>query len=54
MKEQAKSVERLLSAIYRNSDERTVQILAHYLNYDKRQLEQDIAEIPNVVVRAKK
>ncbi len=53
MKEQAKSVERLLSAIYRNADERNIQILAHYLNYDARQLEADISEIPNVVVKNK-
>ncbi len=54
MKEQAKSVERLLSAIYRNADERTVQILAHYLNYDVRQLKEDIEEIPKVEVKNRK
>lgn len=54
MKEKTKSVERLLSAIYRNADERSIQILAYYLHYDARQLEADISEIPNVVVKEKK
>ncbi len=54
MKEKTKSVERLLSAIYRNADERNIQILAHYLNYDVRQLKEDIEEIPNVIVKDRK
>lgn len=54
MKEKAKSVERLLGAIHRNADDRTIKLLAYYLNYDPRQLEEDISEIPNVIVKDRK
>ncbi len=54
MKEGARSVQRLLSAIERNADERTVKLLAYYLHYDERQLKEDIEEISNVVVKNRK
>ncbi len=50
MKEGAAGVKRLLGAIYRNADEQTIKTLARCLNYDERQLRDDIADIPRITV----
>lgn len=44
------NVKRLAQTLDRYSeDKRTIEILAHYLNYDPEQLKQDIADLQAVI-----
>lgn len=53
MQEGAAGVKRLLSAIYQNTDEQRIKVLAQLLNYQEPQLRQDIEAIRLVEIKNK-
>lgn len=53
MQEGAAGVKRLLSAIYQNTDEQRIKVLAQLLNYHEPQLKQDIEAIRLVEITDK-
>lgn len=53
MQEGAAGVKRLLSAIYQNTDEQRIKVLAQLLNYHEPQLRQDIEAIRLVEIKNK-
>ena len=43
------NAKRLIETLERHTDERTIKILSHYLNYEPEQLLKDIAALQEVV-----
>lgn len=53
MQEKKNGVKRLLGAIEQNIDEKNINVLARLLNYDTRQLQEDIRAISLVKIENK-